>query len=143
ISHRRPSGLRTNRLLLEHNRPISSHRVTAALRRTADAAGIGNVTAHQLRHTLATQAVNRGMSLDAIAALLGHYAGDLVKCVLSGGGLIESGEQSVEHFLATELSFLGGGVALCLQCRGEFEGGLEESAVFADGFEVAVQADGS
>ena len=70
ISHHRPSGLRTNRLLLEHNRPISSHRVTAALRRTADAAGIGNVTAHQLRHTLATQAVNRGMSLDAIAALL-------------------------------------------------------------------------
>jgi hypothetical protein len=35
-------------------------------------AGIGHVTAHQLRHTLATQAVNRGMSLDAIAALLGH-----------------------------------------------------------------------
>jgi hypothetical protein len=30
------------------------------------------VTAHQLRHTLATQAINRGMSLDAIAALLGH-----------------------------------------------------------------------
>ena len=72
IIHHRPTGLRTNRLLLEHNRPISSHRVTAALRRTADAAGIGYVTAHQLRHTLATQAVNQGMSLDAIAALLGH-----------------------------------------------------------------------
>src|SRR6516225_7962839 len=27
---------------------------------------------HQLRHTVATQAVNRGMSLEAIAALLGH-----------------------------------------------------------------------
>src|SRR5262245_6368741 len=54
------------------NRPISHHRITAALRRVADAAAIGNVTAHQLRHTLATQAVNRGMSLDAIAALLGH-----------------------------------------------------------------------
>jgi integrase len=26
----------------------------------------------QLRHTLATQAINRGMSLEAIAALLGH-----------------------------------------------------------------------
>jgi integrase/recombinase XerD len=72
ITHYRPNGLRTNRLLLEHNRPISSHRVTAALRRVSEAAGIGNVTAHQLRHTLATQAVNRGMSLDAIAALLGH-----------------------------------------------------------------------
>ena len=27
---------------------------------------------HQLRHTLATQAINRGMRLEAIAALLGH-----------------------------------------------------------------------
>ncbi len=68
----RPSELRTNRLLLEHNRPISDHRITKALRHLAETAGIGNVTAHQLRHTLATQAINRGMSLDAIAALLGH-----------------------------------------------------------------------
>ena len=72
ITHHRPTGLRTNRLLLEHNRPISQQRVTKALRYAADTAGIGNVTAHQLRHTLATQAVNRGMSLDAIAALLKH-----------------------------------------------------------------------
>jgi integrase/recombinase XerD len=72
ITHHRPSGLCTNRLLLEHNRPISDHRITKALRRLADTAGIGTVTAHQLRHTLATQAINRGMSLDAIAALLGH-----------------------------------------------------------------------
>ncbi|HZE16857.1 MAG TPA: site-specific integrase, partial [Mycobacterium sp.] len=72
ITHHRPNGLRTNNLLVEHNRPISHQRVTSALRRVANAAGIGNVTAHQLRHTLATQAVNRGMSLDAIAALLGH-----------------------------------------------------------------------
>jgi len=72
ITHHRPSGLRTNRLLLEHNRPISDHRITKALRHLAETAGIGNVTAHQLRHTLATQAINRGMSLDAIAALLGH-----------------------------------------------------------------------
>ena len=72
ITHHRPSELRTNRLLLEHNRPISDHRITKALRHLAETAGIGNVTAHQLRHTLATQAINRGMSLDAIAALLGH-----------------------------------------------------------------------
>jgi integrase/recombinase XerD len=72
ITHHRPNELRTNHLLVEHNRPISHQRVASALRRIADVAGIGNVTAHQLRHTLATQAVNRGMSLDAIAALLGH-----------------------------------------------------------------------
>lgn len=72
ITCHRPSGLRTDRLLLEHNRPISDHRITKALRHLANTAGIGTVTAHQLRHTLATQAINRGMSLDAIAALLGH-----------------------------------------------------------------------
>ena len=72
ITRHRPNGLRTNHLLLEHNRPISHHRVAGRAASVADAAGIGNVTAHQLRHTLATQAINRGMSLDAIAALLGH-----------------------------------------------------------------------
>jgi integrase/recombinase XerD len=72
IDHHRPVGIRSSRLLVEDHRPITSHRVTTALARHAEAAGIGHVTAHQLRHTLATQAINRGMSLDAIAALLGH-----------------------------------------------------------------------
>jgi len=72
IANHRPVGLRSDRLLLERNRPITKLRVTAALNRLSDEAGIGHVTAHQLRHTLATQAINRGMSLDAIAALLGH-----------------------------------------------------------------------
>lgn len=45
------------------------HRYVAAV---AKRAGVGHVHPHQLRHTLATQAVNRGMSLEAIAALLGH-----------------------------------------------------------------------
>lgn len=72
IVNHRPAGLRSQRLLLEHNRPISSLRVSMALSRLSHEAGIGHVTAHQLRHTLATQAINRGMSIDAIAALLGH-----------------------------------------------------------------------
>jgi integrase/recombinase XerD len=72
VNHHRPIGLRTNRLLVERNRPLTALRVATALSRLADQAGIGHVTAHQLRHTLATQAINRGMSLDAIAALLGH-----------------------------------------------------------------------
>lgn len=45
------------------------HRYVAAVARRA---GIGPVHPHQLRHTLATQCLNRGMSLEAIAALLGH-----------------------------------------------------------------------
>jgi integrase len=59
-------------LFTEYGRPIPQTRVDAAIRRAATAAGIGHVTPHQLRHTLATQAINRGMSLEAIAALLGH-----------------------------------------------------------------------
>ena len=42
------------------------------VRRIAKAAGIGHVHPHQLRHTLATQAINQGMRLENIAALLGH-----------------------------------------------------------------------
>ncbi len=72
IDHQRPTGLRSQRLLLENNRPVRSLRVSTALSRLSHEAGIGHVTAHQLRHTLATQAINRGMSIDAIAALLGH-----------------------------------------------------------------------
>jgi integrase/recombinase XerD len=72
ITHNRPVGLRTERLLVERNRPLTALRVATALSRLATEAGIGHITAHQLRHTLATQAINRGMSLDAIAALLGH-----------------------------------------------------------------------
>jgi integrase len=72
VANYRPVGLRTDRLLVDRNRPVTGLRVATALRRVSAEAGIGNVTAHQLRHTLATQAINRGMSLDAIAALLGH-----------------------------------------------------------------------
>ncbi len=72
IANHRPAGLRSQRLLIERNRPISALRVASALSRLSHEAGIGHVTAHQLRHTLATQAINRGMSIDAIAALLGH-----------------------------------------------------------------------
>jgi site-specific recombinase XerD len=50
------------------------HRYVAAV---AKRAGIGHVHPHQLRHTLATQSINRGMSLEAIAALLGHRSMDM------------------------------------------------------------------
>ena len=45
---------------------------TATSSVSPDRAGIARVHPHQLRHTLATQCLNRGMSLEAIAALLGH-----------------------------------------------------------------------
>jgi site-specific recombinase XerD len=57
---------------MEHGRQIGNDRVREAILRVADHAGLGKVTPHQLRHTLATQAINRGMSLEAIAAPLRH-----------------------------------------------------------------------
>jgi integrase len=71
LAHR-PEGLRSDLLFVERGRRIPASRVDAAVLKVAGAAGIGRVSPHQLRHTLATQAINRGMSLEALAALLGH-----------------------------------------------------------------------
>jgi integrase len=68
----RPASLRTPYLFTEHGQRIGQTRVDRAVAKAAQAAGIGHVSPHRLRHTLATQAINRGMSLEAIAALLGH-----------------------------------------------------------------------
>ena len=62
----------TGLLLTNDGRPLNRHVVTRMVNRVAKRAGIGHVPPHQLRHTLATQAVNRGMRLESIAELLGH-----------------------------------------------------------------------
>lgn len=65
--------MRTHRRLMADERgPIDRHQVARIVRGVGRTAGIGHVHPHQLRHTLATQAINRGMRLEAIAALLGH-----------------------------------------------------------------------
>jgi integrase len=69
---RRPASLREPWLFMDHGRRLGPESVRQALLKVAGQAGLGPVTPHQLRHTLATQAINRGMSLEAIAALLGH-----------------------------------------------------------------------
>jgi integrase len=63
---------RTGRLLTDDISNVDRHRVSRMVRRIAKNAGIGWVHPHQLRHTLATQAINRGMRLESVAALLGH-----------------------------------------------------------------------
>ncbi len=68
----RAASLRSPYLFIEHGQRIRQGRVDRAVVKAAQAAGIGHVNPHRLRHTLATQAINRGMSLEAIAALLGH-----------------------------------------------------------------------
>jgi site-specific recombinase XerD len=69
---RRPASLREPWLFMDHGRRLGAESVRKAVQKVAREAGLDNVTPHQLRHTLATQAINRGMSLEAIAALLGH-----------------------------------------------------------------------
>jgi integrase len=61
-----------DRLIIWNGGPLSRHQITRILNRITKAADIAHVHPHQLRHTLATQAINRGMSLEAIAAMLGH-----------------------------------------------------------------------
>jgi site-specific recombinase XerD len=65
-------ALREPWLFMDHGRRLGPESVRKAVQKVAQEAGLENVTPHQLRHTLATQAINRGMSLEAIAALLGH-----------------------------------------------------------------------
>jgi site-specific recombinase XerD len=68
-----------NPLLLprENGRPLDRHTVTRLINKAGAAAGLPHIHPHQLRHTLATQAINRGMTLEAIAALLGHHSLDM------------------------------------------------------------------
>ena len=61
----------------ENGRPLDRHTVTRFINKAGAAAGLPHIHPHQLRHTLATQAINRGMSLEAIAALLGHRSLDM------------------------------------------------------------------
>lgn len=72
LAHRGTSPRSTDLFVL-HGRRVTVSRVDSAVKRAARLAGLDErVTPHRLRHTLATQAINRGMTLEAIAALLGH-----------------------------------------------------------------------
>lgn len=65
------------RLLSGRDGPLNRHAVARWVNTVARRAGVEGVHPHKLRHTLATQAVNRGMSIEAIAALLGHRSLDM------------------------------------------------------------------
>jgi len=60
-------------LFASHGYRLGRGKVTLAVERVRKAAGIKeHISPHRLRHTLATLAINRGMPLESIAALLGH-----------------------------------------------------------------------
>jgi site-specific recombinase XerD len=59
------------RLVADRRGPVNRHSISRIIHRIGRVAGVDGVHPHRLRHTLATQAINRGMRLEAIAALLG------------------------------------------------------------------------
>jgi site-specific recombinase XerD len=63
---------RHKRLVADHRGPLDRYVIGRIVHRVGRAAGVPGVHPHRLRHTLATQAINRGMRLEAIAALPGH-----------------------------------------------------------------------
>jgi integrase len=56
------------RLVADHRGPLDRHVICRIVHRVGRAAGVPGAHPHRLRHTLATQAINRGMRLEAIAA---------------------------------------------------------------------------
>ncbi|MDO8473858.1 MAG: tyrosine-type recombinase/integrase [Dehalococcoidia bacterium] len=60
-------------IFTQYGRRFERGKVALAVARIGQAAGIKErISPHRLRHTLATMAINRGMPLESIAALLGH-----------------------------------------------------------------------
>ena len=76
IPHPR-TGKRAEFLLTHHGRRLSPEALRAELARSAQAAGVGHVTPHALRHTYATALVNCGVSLQSLMALLGHVSAEM------------------------------------------------------------------
>jgi len=68
----RPDSTAHGLLLTHHGQPLTRGVVTRMVNHVARRAGLGHLNPHRLRHTLATQAINRGMRIEAVAELLGH-----------------------------------------------------------------------
>lgn len=85
VEHRSPgrplrhprSGHLVEFLFTHHGRRVSSGTLRNELKRASDAAGVGPVVPHQLRHTFATALVNSGCSLQSLMAMLGHVSAEM------------------------------------------------------------------
>ena len=68
------------RLLSGAEGPLNRYAVDRWIKTIARRAGLTtNIHPHRLRHTFATQAINNGMTIDVIAALLGHRSLDMTR----------------------------------------------------------------
>lgn len=64
-------------LFTHHGRRLGESAVRLELNRAAQAAGLGKITPHQLRHTYATALINAGVTLQSLMALLGHVSAEM------------------------------------------------------------------
>jgi len=64
-------------LFTHHGHRLGQNAVRGELARAGEAAGLGKLTPHQLRHTYATALVNADVSLQALMALLGHVSAQM------------------------------------------------------------------
>jgi len=71
------TGRAADFLFTHHGRRLAQGAVRAELTRSGEAAGIGHITPHALRHTYATALVNAGVSLQSLMALLGHVSAEM------------------------------------------------------------------
>ncbi len=65
-------------LWIEQDQPLSTGKMRIRFQQWAEAAQVP-ATPHRLRHTLATQLINNGMPLNAVAKLLGHRTLDMTQ----------------------------------------------------------------
>ncbi len=56
----------------QNNAGVQEKTVQRAVKRFATLAGMGDVTAHMLRHSFAKNLIDKGVTLEKVAALLGH-----------------------------------------------------------------------
>jgi hypothetical protein len=80
------------RLAADHRGPLDWHVICRIVHRAGRAAGVPGVHPHRLRHTLATQAINRGMRLEAIAALPGHQKMEMTLIYAKIANRVAAGE---------------------------------------------------
>ncbi|HEX9177503.1 MAG TPA: hypothetical protein VF874_15985, partial [Mycobacterium sp.] len=85
---------------------------------------MASIFTEKVQITAAMRLLHAGVDTSVIALWLGHYAGDLVKRFLSGGCVVEAGEQSVEDLFPPDLALGVRVVALSLQGGAEVDGGL-------------------
>ncbi len=69
----------------QSNQNVQEKTVQRAVKRFAESTGIGDVSAHVLRHTFAKSLIDKGVTLEKVAALLGHTSLETTQIYITPG----------------------------------------------------------